>query len=282
VLLDLEFESSFRLDGYAEAVVEGVYEFCSAHGIEFSIFGEPTPILERMDLTKELYLRNADGAVVVGASPDRAYFADLERNHFPFCCVFDGPRDMTVAADNQAAGQLALEHLLDLGHKKIAVARQMVGRAASANRFLGFSRAARDRGLLADAIAEILPPSPDANYDWGREILRAWMSAGRPYSAIFCLAANMALGILSEAAVAGVRIPHDLSVLVCDDLIACAESAPPLSVVDIPNREAGETAARLVWARISGNFAPDAGATLRSPLPVRSVIRRASTAPPAA
>lgn len=283
-LLDFEFEKSFRLSGYSEAVIEGIYSFCRANNVEFSLFAETTDSLEKMSLTKELLLRNADGVIIIGASPERKYFADLALNRFAFCCVFDGPPARTVQVDNLAAGRIALNHLVGLGHRKIAIARQLARRSASGNRFMGFLHAATSAGLPPEAIIELMPSAAEAAYDWGREILRNWLAARRPFSALFCLAENVALGLLSEAAVRGVRIPQDLSVLTCDDLVVCSEAAPPLSVVDIPNNDAGTLAAMRVWSELTGKNRDSRGIKLPTshPLPVDRVIQRASTAVPAA
>lgn len=276
VVLDIEFEASLHVRGYQEAVMEGVYTFCKKAGVEFSLFAENTPQLEKMALTKELYLRNADAAVVIGASNNRAYFSDFEKNRFPYCCVYDGPQGRTITADNLAVGRLALEHLAGLGHRRIAIARQLARRSAGTNRFIGFLRATANTDLPADAVVELLPPSESAGYDWGREILRSWCTEGRPYTALFCLSENVAVGVLSEASLKGVRIPADLSVITCDDLEICATAAPPLTVVDIPNHHAGHEAARFLWEQLSRK----GGAQLPGMLPVENLVVRQSAAPP--
>jgi DNA-binding LacI/PurR family transcriptional regulator len=275
MLLDIEFETSLRIRGYQEAVMEGVYAFCKENGLEFSLLVNSTAQLEKLALTKEFYLRNADATIIVGASGNRAYFADLDKNLFPYCCVHDGPQDRTITVDNTAAGRLAFEHLYGLGHRHIAIARQLARRVAGISRFMGFLRAAAHVELAPDAIIELLPPSEDAGYAWGREILDSWCKDGKPYTAIFCLSENVAVGILSEAALRDVRIPRDLSVITCDDLEICAVAAPPLTTVDIPNHHAGYEAARFIWTQLQGS----GRVGLPDMLPVENVVVRQSTGP---
>lgn len=272
VLLDLEFLPGFRISGYTEAVMQGIYQFCNEQGLEFSLLAHPTERLESLQLTKELYARNADAAVVIGCSQDRKYFADLERNRFPFVCVYDGPEGRTVTVDNVEAGRLALDHLYELGHRKLAIARMAVRRSAPLNRFIGFVQQAELRGLSPEAIVELVPEDPRASYEWGRKTLRTWLAEGRPWSALFCLAENVALGVLSEAALQRVRIPEELAVLTCDDLLTSTRAAPPLSVVDIPNVEAGRLAAQWAWSLLKG-----AEEARPAQLKVPRVIPRAST-----
>lgn len=276
VVLDMEFHNRFRFSGFQEAVVEGVYGFCDEKGVEFSLYAQTTEKLNAVNLTRELHLRNADGAVVIGASGDRSYFGNLRKSRLPFCCIFDGPDDRVVSVDNHAAGRLAFDHLHALGHHRIAIARQAADRTAARDRFLGFVRRAGEAGLEDGAVTELLPESPYSAFDWGRGLLVDWLEGGRPWSGIFCLAENVALGILSEAAMRGVRIPADLSVIGCDDLLLAQRSAPPMSVVDIPNRAAGCEAAQRVWRELNDPGDRDRDGTL---LPVERVIARATTGP---
>lgn len=279
VVLDMEFHTSFRFTGYQEAVVEGIYRFCDERNVEFSLYAQTTEKLEEVNLTRELHLRNADGAVFIGTSNDRRYFQSLHANHFPFCCIFDGPDDHVVTVDNFAAGRLGFDHLYDLGHQKIAIARQSAKRAAARDRFSSFIRRAGQRGLPDPGVYELVPESPYSAFDWGRCILRDWLAAGRPWTSVFCLAENVALGVLCEAAVQNVKIPDELSVLTCDDLIEVQRSAPPLSVVDIPNKAAGYQAAMVVWKQLARKTETE-GLSPEFSIPVTKVIARESTGCP--
>jgi len=279
-LVDMEFHNRFRISGYEEAVIEGIYKFCDEREAEFSLYVQTTERLASENLTRVLHQRNADGAVVIGASPARSYFGNLRQNRFPFVCIFDGPEDRVLKVDNFNAGRLALDHLHDLGHRRIAIARQSARRAAARDRFSSFIRRAGERGLADDGIHELVPASPYSAFEWGRSLIADWLEADRPWTAVFCLAENVALGVLAEAALRGIRIPEELSVLGCDDLISARRSAPPLSVVDIPNVEVGYRAA----AAVSRALTEDRGSrTLgeNSVLPVERIVARESTGAPA-
>lgn len=274
-VLDFEDRGKFLIDGFQPTVIEGIYDLCSDKQLEFSLLGENTSKLEEMDLTKELCVRNADAAVIIRATGNRRYFDNLIRNRFPFACVYDGPEDYTVKLNDYKVGQLALSHLVELGHERIAIARHLPGRAAFGNRFIGFIQSASQMGLAPDAVTEIIPNLLGSGYKSGNQILRDWEEKGRPWTAIFCTSDNVAIGILSEAATLGIRIPAELSVLTCDNLTTNAQAAPPLSVVDIPNQKAGYLAAELVW----NSLTQGSGKTLQLPPPLdpERVIQRTST-----
>ena len=273
VVLDLELSHVFELDELRRVVVEGVYEFCHEKQIEFSLLGLNSKKLNEIDLARELGRRNADAAVFIGANEDQQYFSNLLKNRYPFACVFDGPPGKTVQVDDLKVGELALNHLADLGHRRIAIARNSNGRHAFLPRLTGFFQAAADRGMSHEAIVSLEPPEWNAGYAWGREIFKDWIDQGRPWSAIFCTCENVALGILSEASIQSINIPKDLSVLTCDDLISCQQAAPPLSVVDIPNQRAGYLAAQHAWESLN---VIEGTMDFSSPLSVERVISRNS------
>lgn len=274
---DLEFDVTISISGYQIPLMEGIFGFCKDNGAEFSLYVDTTANLEKSNLTKELLLRNADAAIIVGSSRNRDYFADFERNLFPYVCIYDGPEGRTLKVDNLNAGRLALEHLTGLGHKRVAIARQTARREGGMNRYMGFLRAASAAKLSHKEIIEILPPSESAGFDWGREILNNWIEQKKPYSGLFCLSENVAAGVLSEAVLRGVKIPNDMSVLTCDDLESTKHSAPPLSVVDIPNQTVGQAAAGYLLEYLSGNQDVE----LPRPFPISQIIKRGSTAAPA-
>lgn len=275
-LLDMESNGTFQLGGYIGSIVEGIHAFCRDNGAEFSIYGDHTDRLSRIDLVRELHLRNADGAVILGASSQSPYFDKFEQNGFPFYCVFDGPDEATIKVDNRSAGRLACMHLLELGYRTLAVARHLDGRSASSERFLGFVQEVARNGPDV-SVAELLPPMSEDRFLWGRSLVDAWERQGRPYRAVFSLGLNAAMGILSAAAEYGIRIPGELAVLSCDNIEISAHAAPPLSVVDTPNQKSGYLAASQVWKQLSGKEPQYNPYLLQHPLPVESVVHRAST-----
>ncbi|MGZ0655292.1 LacI family DNA-binding transcriptional regulator [Coraliomargarita sp. W4R53] len=274
IVLDFAENDVFQLDGFRRAVVEGVYNFCNEQELEVSLLGHSSTKLNAIDLTQELYRRNADAAVLIGAKESQAYFKNLSKNRFPFACVYDGPSQQTITLDDHAAGKLALDHLAELGHQHIAIARSLPGHHAFTSRYTGFMQAAKDRGLKANTLTTLVSDKTEASYQWGRDILNQWITDNKPWSAIFCFSKNTALGLLSEAAQQRIQIPAELSVLTCDNLISCAQAAPTLSVVDIPNEEAGYRTAKHAWEVLLGEKEVE----LPAPLAVDKVIQRASTA----
>jgi DNA-binding LacI/PurR family transcriptional regulator len=193
-----------------------------------------------------------------------------------------------VTVDNYRGAFDATEHLLRLGHRRVACLgvdpeqRATLGtaphrRVVERERLSGYHDALRSFGLPVDDDLVVLGPS---YYDGpaARGAVRHWLQlpkARRP-TAIFATCDIMAAGVLQEAHVDRLRVPDDLSVVGFDDTYA-GHLTPPLTTVRQPMDELGRAAVRLAMtSRVAGG----AAAPLRERLTTRLIVRE-STAPPA-
>lgn len=178
-----------------------------------------------------------------------------------------------VASDALAAGRLAAEHLLALGHRALA----FIGPAADVHAFRqrerGFVRALREAGVGLPS--EWLRRAP-ATAAGGQEAMRALLARRPRPTAVFCANDLTALGALKACAAAGVAVPGAMSVVGCDDIELARLVTPELTTVTIPARELGARAARLLLRTVAGEPAP---AKPPRPLPVRLAARGTSAAP---
>ncbi|MEO3756653.1 substrate-binding domain-containing protein [Streptomyces sp. B6B3] len=183
-----------------------------------------------------------------------------------------GHTSPSVAASNWNGGLSATRHLLHLGHQRIAVITGPEGLLASRARLDGH-RAAMD---MADT-----PIDPELirvgafqitdGLTHTRELLRL----PNPPTAIFACNDGMAYGVYQAAAEAGLRIPHDLSVIGFDNMPPASWIIPPLTTIDQPLQKMGTTAATMAITLARGEQPPLEHVELATQL-----ITRASTAPP--
>ncbi|MFC9292709.1 LacI family DNA-binding transcriptional regulator [Streptomyces sp. NPDC057011] len=181
----------------------------------------------------------------------------------------------TVMFDDHGGAFRLAEHLLALGHRHIAYIAGPPGLSTTRERLAGHEAALlrHDPGL-PEACAELTVHAGferSAGYDAARELLRR----GAPFTAIAAANDTVATGAVAALREAGIRIPEEVSVAGFDDLPFCADTAPALTTVRIPLREAGALAAQLVTGR---RALPPGGITT---LPTELMVR-ASTAPPPA
>jgi len=178
----------------------------------------------------------------------------------------------SVVLDDERGAEIAVDHLVGLGHRRIALINGVASSDTARRRETGF-RAAM---AMAD-----LPVSEGDVTRLGYEPAQGaeavgllWAGTRRP-TAVVVANVNAAYGVLTEARRLGARVPEDLSVVAIHDAWTAEHSWPPLTTVRMPLRELGETALRALIAHLSSGETEDA--VVREPSP-RLVIR-ASTAP---
>jgi LacI family transcriptional regulator len=142
--------------------------------------------------------------------------------------------EQCFTVDHMLGGQLAARTLLDHGHREIAVVAGPASLPDNVARIAGFTSELAHSGIDT---ASMWVAESDFSPAGGWAAAKALMESGRPCSALFCANDEMAVGALSYFQEAGVRVPHDLSVIGYDDTPSAAFSAPRLTSVHIPWRE---------------------------------------------
>ena len=176
-----------------------------------------------------------------------------------------------ISSNNWGGGDLAAQHLLSLGHTKIAIIDAGTDSISSRARSDGF------RSALMSAGVE-LRPEWIRHADWSRQGARLEAqllldSADRP-TAIFAISDRMAVGVYRAARDLGISIPDELSVIGFDDLPEVRWLIPELTTIHQPVEEMGRTALRLLLTRI-GHELPQNRLELSTTL-----VERESTAAP--
>ena len=181
-----------------------------------------------------------------------------------------------VASDAEAAGRVAAEHLMSLGHARFA----FMGPAADVHTFRmrerGFVVALRDAGI--PLASEAMRRGP-ATVTGGMDAMRALLALPDRPTAIFCANDLMALGAHKTCAQRHVAIPADISIVGCDDIEMARLVTPELTTVAVPAREIGARAARLL---VGNRTAPGARHARSKLLPVRLMVRGSSGPAPTA
>lgn len=189
-----------------------------------------------------------------------------------------GPEVASIGSTNWAGGLAAAEHLIGLGHTRIAMISGPEDMLCSVARVDGYRSALERAGIGFDP--ELLRTG-DFHVESGRERTAELMSLSRPPTAIFAGSDLQAVGVYEFARAQGIRIPEDLSVMGYDDLQLSRWVGPPLTTIHQPLGEMAATAARQLIAMDSDPTQPAAPLSRRIELATSLVIRE-STAPPRA
>lgn len=217
--------------------------------------------------------REVDGLVVLGHRIPAQVKALLKRQGAAAAPVVHGCEYSpnlgvpSVHIDNVMAGQDAILHLLQLGHRRIGIVTGPLDSPLSQDRLEG-AQAATCKISDADLILRNGDFSLDSGYKAAQELV------GEGVTAIFCFSDEMALGALRALADAGVRCPADISVMGFDDISFAAFSFPRLTTIAQPRHMIGRTTVNLLLGKLRGQEAQAESVVLGHDL-----IIRASTAP---
>jgi DNA-binding LacI/PurR family transcriptional regulator len=149
-----------------------------------------------------------------------------------------------VAADYHAAGVLAARHLLDLGHRDIAI---IVDLPQQIERLAGFRSALEDAGLTLSANRIM---HGDSTLESGNRATRALLDVDPRPTAIFATTDWMALGAMEAAHSCGVKVPEELSILGVDDIVVAAHVTPALTTIAISKQQLAQAAANAVLEQL--------------------------------
>ncbi|MCK9931793.1 LacI family transcriptional regulator [Frankia sp. Mgl5] len=175
--------------------------------------------------------------------------ASLARRGTPVVLVdrAGGPGICSVTVDDVAGGELAVSHLLDSGHTRIAFVGGP-GQWRVADRLAGARRGLLHAGADPDSLLRV--DTRGADVAAGRragERLAGLSGSGRP-TAVLCANDMVALGLLQQVTRLGLRVPDDLAVAGYEDIELAAVAAVPLTSVARPRQLLGRTAAELLLA----------------------------------
>ena len=173
-----------------------------------------------------------------------------------------------VVSDDARGGQLATEHLLELGHKEILFLAGPNGSSSSAGRFSGHQRALAAASVPYSDERVFLA---DKDIESGRKAISQALSEKVAFSAIVAYNDSVAIGAAEALAQQGFRVPEDVSIVGFGDGLLATYYRVPLTTVRVPQAEIGETAVRLALELQKGK------AVQPRSLPVEIIVR-ASTA----
>ena len=195
--------------------------------------------------------RRVDGIIVLtGRLSDAALRACAK--HLPIVVTgrtLKAPGLFALNFDNFEGGRLATEHLLKLGHKRIAFIAGDAGHPDANERQRGYAAALEAAGIALDP-ALVVPGS--YHEDSGLQAVERLLDGRKRFTAIFAANDQMALGAARGLYRRSLRVPEDVSLIGFDDLPASAFTLPPLSTVHHPAAELGRLAASAMLQLLRG------------------------------
>jgi LacI family transcriptional regulator len=234
---------------------------------------EGDPEREEQYLTL-LRAKQVDGVLVDGLVLPPERIARFVREGLPIVCLdrdVDSASVPLVQVDNRLGARMATEHLLSLGHTRIAHVQGAPELGISEVRVQGYREALAEAGIAFDPqLLAIGSFTEEGGYDAARSLLET-----PSFTAVFAANDLSAIGVINAIVESGRRVPGDVSIVGFDDLRLSRFTTPPLTTIHQPALEIAELATQLLLELASGRKVRQ----LRHLLEPALVVR-ASTAPP--
>jgi DNA-binding LacI/PurR family transcriptional regulator len=234
-------------EGYAALVMSGIEDFLLEEGYFYFVVSHR----HRTDLIEEyprlLQQRAVEGLIAV----DTAF---SEGTEVPLVAV-SGHRDVpgvtNIVLDHARAAQLALEHLVRLGHRKLAFIKGQAFSSDTQVRWDSVCAAAKDLSIEINERLIVQLEGESSSPELGYQVTRKLLETKQPFTALFAFNDISAIGAIQALREHGLRVPEDVSVVGFDDIQSAAFQNPALTTVRQPLRQMGVIAAETLLRRIN-------------------------------
>ncbi len=234
-------------------VFKGAEEAARAHGYSVLIGDLSTDPDNGATYVDMVRARRADGIVMMSA--------DLPSNiqdGFDFPLVYASSYDPdgrlpSVSIDYVAAARSATEHLVSLGHRRIAHLSGALGSPSCRDKLAGYRQALHAADLM---VVPDLEYEGDDTIDSGAAGIVQLIAGDRPPTAVFAANDEMAIGAIRALAARGLAVPTDFSVVGFDDIKFAAAYAPAITTVRVPRFEIGRRAMELIIGLLAAETLP--------------------------
>jgi DNA-binding LacI/PurR family transcriptional regulator len=229
------------------ALAQAMEERATEAGFASILCNTTAAAFREVDYVHMLLDRGADGMIFINCemtnlSGEHDHYARLVEEGARIVFVNGALNTLSVpsvAVDEHGAGELATQHLIGLGHKRIGYVAGPDYYLPTQQKAAGREAALRAAGIDPDGL---VVHGGDFTVEEGREALRRLLAFPSPPTGVICSSDLMAIGVLQEADAQGLRVPTDLSVVGFDGIEAAAWTSPALTTVEQPIEEIAETA----------------------------------------
>jgi DNA-binding LacI/PurR family transcriptional regulator len=239
-------------DPFVAEVVGGIEETALDNGYSVILCDSNAEPQREITAVRTLREKRVDGIIVTASRVGNLYLPLLEEVEVPIVLVNnqqEGRYVYSVATDNVHGGEMAINHLLELGHRRIGYIAVPEKTSSSLERLKGYKRALQAHKV---EVTDSLISSGNGWPDGGERGMRQLLALSSPPTAVFCYNDMTAVGAIAEAKRMGFRVPQDISVVGFDDIAFAAYVDPPLTTIEQRKYEMGQIAMRMVLDILAG------------------------------
>jgi LacI family transcriptional regulator len=240
---------------YFGSLVHAVERALSNAGYVLIVGDSHDDVASEKRVIDSLLDRQVDGMIVApAAGSERVTLPEITRAGIPLVLIDRGVDvgSDQVGPENFSSARLLTEHLLELGHRRIAVVRGIAGISSTTERFDGYAAALADRGITVDPALVL---DGDSNTDVAEREVHSLLSRDNRPTALVSLNNSMTIGTLKAVRSLGLSIPADVAFVCYDDFEWSDLFEPQLTAAGQDVDTIGATAVELLLRRIRGDDA---------------------------
>jgi DNA-binding LacI/PurR family transcriptional regulator len=247
-----------------------------AHELGFSVIICSTDNnLEREERNISLLRqKSVDGIIIATGIQNNALLKELKMQNYPITLI---ARDMpafavdTVLVDDFIGGHMATSHLIENGHRQIAVISEDTKVLSSRERIRGYLQALEEAGIASN---ENLIKISDFNVTSAKQVAGDLLDSGLSPTAIFACNDLLATGVIQAARERKLSVPGDLSLVGFDNTLLATIVDPPLTTIAQPIQEMGQKAVDLIIRNIKDNASSKQRVIMLPELVIRDSVSR--------
>jgi DNA-binding LacI/PurR family transcriptional regulator len=236
---------------YDGAILEGVNEAAEAAGFDLVITQIKQERRSNETAMQLLARKEIRGALLRTTNDTRYVCTELAKDGFPSIvvgdCFNEEPEVSYVYGDSRPTSYQAVDHLISLGHRRIAVVISQVADHDHQDRLLGYEQALKEHAIDIDPrlVHRVIAHRPD-----GAQVIRTLMSLTDRPTAIFVADPLVAVGAINQAHEMGIKIPDDVSIMGFDDTDTRHNVYPKMSAICQDAHQLGFEAAKALTQRL--------------------------------
>ncbi|MDQ0223927.1 LacI family DNA-binding transcriptional regulator [Metabacillus niabensis] len=249
-------------------IIEGIEAEASKNNYKVLLGNTNNEVDNEYGLIDLLKQKQTDGMILFSARMERKRLLELCENHPVVLTMdyIDGLKIPSVSIDNISSSRKAVQHLISLGHTRIAHISGPFKYASSKDRYKGYEQAMLHNDLKIDSM---LVQEGLFTFESGYNQMLKLLAMEHPPTAIFAANDEMAMGVIKAAKERGLNVPNDLAVVGFDNISFSSIFDPALTTIAQPVYKMGELSMRLLLDQIRGNSQMKSQYILESDLVIR-------------
>jgi LacI family transcriptional regulator len=251
-------------------IARGVEDVAQRHDYSVLLCNTDENLAKQLRYLDLLIGQQVDGVIIAPYDCDARHLDKLRQRNIPTVVIdrrIDGWDVDSVCGDSLSGARALAQHLIRLGHERIAMISGPATTSTAEERVTGYCLALAEAGLPLDPR---LIKRGEYKIESGEEMTQQLLDEGLDPTAIFAGNNALAMGAINALEKRGLRIPHDIALVCFDDLPNVSHLFPFLTVVTQPVYDMGVNAAQLLLSRLSSEVSLRPRHVV---LPVRLMVR---------